>query len=252
MAPIVTLLTDFGTADSYVAEMKAILLSRDPAVIIVDVSHSIALGDVRSAAYLLGRSWHHFPPGTTHLCVVDPGVGTSRRALAVAAADHFFVGPDNGVLTPALDAEEPVEIVALSVPMGAAPTFHGRDLFAPAAARIAEGESLEYLGESAIKPVRIEFPKVSRKGNTVRGEVIYVDRFGTLVTNIDGSLLGSARSVCLPGTVVIPLARTFGDVTSGDAVAFLGSGGAVEIAVRDGRADTVLGLGIGTKVVLRG
>jgi S-adenosylmethionine hydrolase len=250
VSAIITLLTDFGTADSYVAEMKAALLSRVPDLVLVDVTHEIALGDVRSAAYLLARSWEQFPIGTTHLCVVDPGVGTERRALAVRAGGHAFVGPDNGILTPALDAEPPVDLVALTVPNTAAPTFHGRDLFAPAAARLAEGEALEYLGEPAIRPERVAMPRPLRRAGSVRGQVAYVDRFGTLVTNIHGEMVEGAETAVLDDEHTVPVARTFGDVDSGDPVAYVGSGGLLEIAVRDGRASDAFGVGIGARVVV--
>ncbi len=143
---IITLLTDFGSADHYVAEVKGVLLSCAPGVTLVDVTHGIHPGDVRSGAYVLGRAWHRFPPGSIHLAVIDPGVGSSRPALAFGAHGHFFVGPDNGVFTPVLhDAE--IEAVVLLTPEAASPTFHGRDLFAPAAAALANGVPLGSLGQ---------------------------------------------------------------------------------------------------------
>ncbi|HEX6434962.1 MAG TPA: SAM-dependent chlorinase/fluorinase, partial [Gemmatimonadales bacterium] len=133
---IITLLTDFGTADSYVAELKGVLLGRVPDAVLVDLTHEVPQRDIRSAAYILGRTWYRFPASTVHLAVVDPGVGTSRAALAIRAHDQYFVAPDNGILTPVLrDAE--VEAVMLPLPTTAAPTFHGRDVFAPAAAQLA-------------------------------------------------------------------------------------------------------------------
>ena len=141
MAPLITLLTDFGTSDSYVAEVKAVLLSRALGAALVDVTHQIPPGDVRAGQYVLARVWHRFPEGTVHLAVVDPGVGTSRRALAAEAAGHYFVAPDNGVLSP-LPAD--ARFFELPVPPGAAPSFHGRDLFAPAAAELATGTALSH------------------------------------------------------------------------------------------------------------
>src|SRR5919198_3406452 len=145
--PLITLLTDFGTTDSYVAEMKAVLYNGAPQATLVDVTHSVPPGDVRAAAYVLARTWHRFPPGTTHLAVVDPGVGSARAALALAAGGHWFVGPNNGLFTSVLKHSE-VEIVALPTPAAASPTFHGRDLFAPAAAAIASGAALHAIGEA--------------------------------------------------------------------------------------------------------
>jgi S-adenosylmethionine hydrolase len=143
--PIVTLLTDFGTSDSYVAEMKARLLAGAPDAVLVDVTHAVAPGDIRAAAYILGRSWHRFPEGTVHLAVVDPGVGTARAAVVIGAGGHRFVGPDNGLFTNVLRDRE-VEVVEIAVPDGAAPTFHGRDVFAPAAAALLAGDPLHTLG----------------------------------------------------------------------------------------------------------
>src|SRR5881397_2033688 len=145
MAPLITLLTDFGTSDSYVAEVKAVLLSRALGAALVDVTHQIPPGDVRAGQYILARVWHRFPRGTVHLVVVDPGVGTARRALAAETAGQFFVAPDNGVLS-SLPAG--ARFVALPVPVGAAPTFHARDVFAPAAAQLANGTAPAHDGHA--------------------------------------------------------------------------------------------------------
>jgi len=242
---IVTLLTDFGTADSYVAEMKAVLLSRVPAATIVDISHDVPPGDVRSAQYLLSRAWHRFPAGTIHLAVVDPAVGTERRAIAAEAANHRFVAPDNGVLS---FLPPDARFVALPVPLDAAPTFHGRDLFAPAVAALASGNRLDQLGEAIKQPQRSPLPTARSQGDGVIGEVLYVDRFGTLVSNIPPDLVEPGVRIRVAGTDVGPLRRTFGDAARGALVAFTGSGGTVEIAVRDGSAARLLGVGVGAEV----
>src|SRR5262249_3682077 len=143
--PIVTLMTDFGTVDGYVAEMKAVIKSLAPEAEIIDATHDIPPQDIARARLTLARYWRRFPAGTVHVVVVDPGVGTARAALAVKSEGRYVVGPDNGVLSPAFALERP-DIVQLDVPGGASPTFHGRDVFAPAAARIAHGEPLEVLG----------------------------------------------------------------------------------------------------------
>src|SRR3954447_1294408 len=141
----ITLLTDFGTVDTYVAEVKGVLLSNAPSVVLADVTHHIAPGDIRSAAHVLGRTWHRFPSGTVHLVVVDPGVGSARHPIALTTGGHSFVGPDTGVFTNVLrDAE--VDIVVLPARSHVSPTFHGRDIFAPAAAALARGEPLSSLG----------------------------------------------------------------------------------------------------------
>jgi S-adenosylmethionine hydrolase len=248
---LITLLTDFGTADSYVAEMRGVLLSAVPGAALVDITHSVPPGDVCAGAYLLGRVWHRFPVGTVHLAVVDPGVGTDRAALAFAAHGHYFVGPDNGLFTFVLrDAE--VQIVSLPTPDGACATFHGRDLFAPAAAALAAGSKLTKLGEPlAGMPARLVYAEPHYEGKSVVGQVVYVDRFGTLVTNLTPDLVPSYATVEVEGLEVGPLRRTFGDVPTGGLVAYVGSGGQVEIAVRDGSAARRLGMGVGGRVRAR-
>jgi S-adenosyl-L-methionine hydrolase (adenosine-forming) len=228
--------------------MKGVLLSRAPTAILVDLSHGIHPGDVRSAAYVLGRTWEQFPSGTVHLVVVDPGVGSSRSALALSARGHRFVGPDNGVFTPVLhDAE--VEAVVLSVPESASPTFHGRDVFAPAAAALATGESLLSLGEPfAAIPHRLAYTEPRQEGPTLVGEVVYIDRFGTLITNLTADLIPPHATIGIEDLDLGPLKRTFHDVTTGGLLAYVGSGGTIEIAVRDGSAARRLGIGVGGRV----
>jgi S-adenosylmethionine hydrolase len=244
----VTLLTDFGTADSYVAEMKGVLLSGAPGAVLVDVSHAVSPGDVRSAAYILGRTWHRFPAGTVHMVVVDPGVGTTRAALALSANGHYFVGPDNGVFTPVLRDTE-VEAVALPTPETASPTFHGRDLFAPAAAALAQGASLKNLGQPfAGIPERLAYTSPHYEGKTVVGEIVYIDRFGSLITNLTSELVPAYATLEVEDLDLGPLKRTFNDVTTGGLLAYVGSGGAVEIAVRNGSAARRLGVGVGGRV----
>jgi hypothetical protein len=189
--------------------------------------------------------WRHFPRETVHLAVVDPGVGTERRALAAAAAGHYFVAPDNGLLSfLAPDAH----FVSLPIPANAAPTFHGRDVFAPAAGQLALGAALTHLGEAITNPHRSPLPVPRQDGRTVIGEVIYVDRFGTLISNIPAGLVGPGARVTVGGTDVGALRRTFADVESGQLVAYVGSGGTVEIAVRDGSAAKKLNTGVGVEV----
>lgn len=245
MSPLVTLLTDFGCRDSYVAEMKAVLLSTVPSVQLVDLTHEIPPGNVLAAQYILARTWARFPSGSVHLAVVDPGVGSRRRAIAVASADHYFVGPDNGLFTPVLDG---ATVVELTVPENAAPTFHGRDVFAPAAARLVLGEGVEKLGTPVADPIRLSPPQPVVEGERVRGAVIYVDRFGTLITNIGRELAAGKAAVEIRG-IAVPLRRTFADVEPGELVAFVGSGGTVEIAVRDGAAAAKLDAGVGEAVL---
>jgi len=248
---VITLLTDFGTTDAYVAELKGALLSAAPSATLVDVTHGIAPGDVRSAAYGLGRAWRQFPPGTVHLAVVDPGVGTRRAALALRAHGHAFVGPDNGIFTGVVRGAE-VEVAELAVPDRASPTFHGRDVFAPAAAALSSGRALAMLGTPfAAIPERLATREPWHEGKTLIGEVIYVDRFGTLVTNFTPENLPGYASIDVEGVDVGRLHRTYGDVATGGLVAYLGSGGEIEIAVRDGSAARRLGIGVGGKIRAR-
>jgi S-adenosylmethionine hydrolase len=212
---IVTLLTDFGTADSYVAELKGVLLARAPAVTIVDISHQIAPGDIGVGQYLLGRAWKTFPQGTVHLAVVDPGVGTDARAIGAESGGHRFLG---------------------------------RDVFAPVAAALANGTWLAELGSPITDPYMSPLPSPRHDGTAVMGEVIYVDRFGTLVSNIPPSMVEPGVRIRVGDTDVGPLRRTFADVARGALVAFTGSGGTVEIAVRDGSAARLLGVGVGAHV----
>lgn len=243
---IVTLLTDFGTADAYVAEVKGTILRLAPGTELVDLSHDIPPGDVVAGAYTLGRAWRAFPGGSVHFAVVDPGVGTARRALAVSADGHFFVAPDNGLLSEVLPRSG-FGAALLVPPPGAAPTFHGRDVFAPAAAALARGSRLETLGATVADPVRLPRARLERRGAAIIGTVIHVDRFGTLVTNIPGTRIKPDYTVRV-GAYDVPLRATFADVSPGDLVAFVGSGGTMEIALRDGRADTTLGLSRGAEV----
>lgn len=248
---VITLLTDFGTTDAYVAELKGALLSAAPAATLVDVTHGVAPGDVRSAAYVLNRAWRHFPAGTVHLAVVDPGVGTRRAAFALRAHGHAFVGPDNGIFTGVLRGAE-VEIVELPVPDAASPTFHGRDLFAPAAAALSSGRALHVLGSPFTGiPERLSTREPWHEGKTLIGEVTYVDRFGTLVTNFTPENLPGYATIEVEGVDVGKLHRTYGDVATGGLLAYVGSGGEVEIAVRDGSAARRLGIGVGGKIKAR-
>lgn len=241
---IITLLTDFGMADSYLAEVKGVLLSLAPAVQLVDLAHDIAPGDVRAGAYVLGRSWPRFPAGTVHFAVVDPGVGTARRALAAEALGQRFVAPDNGLL----DSLPPdAHYVSLPVSADAAPTFHGRDVFAPAAAALSLGAALGELGTPITDPHHAPRTTHQTAGASVIGAVIHIDHFGTLITNVTPDLIPSGARVVIGGRQVA-VGRTFADVAPGELVAYAGSGGTMEIAARDARAATITRLTVGAAV----
>ena len=247
MSRIVTLTTDFGTADGYVGEMKGVVLARAPDATIVDITHDIPPQDVDYARLTVARFWRRFPAGTVHLVVVDPGVGSPRAALAVASDDRFLVGPDNGVLSAAL-AHPGAIAIALQVPSDASATFHGRDVFAPAAAALARGEPLGSLGSPADDPTVRRTPEpVRRAGGVVEGEVVAIDRFGNAITNLEGD----GATAVVVGHRTIPLRRTYAEVAIGEALAVVGSGGAIEISIRNDSAARALHLSRGDKVTLR-
>lgn len=245
---MITLLSDFGTADGYLAEVKGVLLSEAPGVSLHDLSHDIPPHDVDAARLAVARYWHRFPAGTVHLVVVDPGVGTGRAAIVVSSEGRFLVGPDNGVLSPAL-LRPGATAVELAVPAGAAPTFHGRDVFAPAAAALARGASPASLGPPFANPTIRRTPEPVREADGwTRGEVIVVDRFGNAVTNLPGVQVREVRV----GNREVPVGRAYGVVEPGEPVALVGSSGLLEIAVRDGSASAALGLARGSVVRCRG
>ena len=254
----VTLLTDFGTRDGYVAAMKGVVASRAPRAILDDVGHDLPRGDVAHAAWTFGRFWRRFPSGTVHLVVVDPGVGTDRAAVAVACADRWAVAPDNGVLTPLFRCGVPWQAVRLAVPEGSSTTFHGRDVFAPAAGALAAGVPLEELGPPLERPVLLDplvqdLPSENRGERTregavqVEGVVRVVDRFGNLVSDLPAEALRGVQGVEIAG-VRIPVARTYAAVEPGSLLALASSDGTVEVAARDASAARLLDAGPGTRL----
>jgi hypothetical protein len=252
MRPIVTLLTDFGTADGYVAEVKGVLLSQAPGITVVDASHDLPPQDVEAGRLALARYWRRFPHGTVHLAVVDPGVGSDRAALAVESDGRYLVGPDNGLLSPALLLAG-ARAVRLPVPPRAAPTFHGRDLFAPAAARLACGARLDELGDPVDEPVVRRTPEARRlPDGTIEGTVIAVDRFGNAITNLlaPSTIAHGGADLVVQGRA-LPVGRVYADAGPGGALALPGSNGLLEIAVRDGSAAERLGITRGARVALR-
>jgi S-adenosylmethionine hydrolase len=200
---VISLLTDFGTVDPFVGVMKGVILGVNPDATIVDITHEIPPQDITGAAHHLAGSWPWFPPGTVHVAVVDPGVGSRRRAIAVSAEGHYFVAPDNGILTEVLHAASAWRAVAITERHYLAPrpsgTFHGRDVFAPAAAHLSKGTALDNLGPEIVDPVLApgEIPRV--EGGTIRARVVHVDRFGNLVLNVDRTILAAIAGAGGPG-----------------------------------------------------
>jgi S-adenosylmethionine hydrolase len=261
---IITLLTDFGLADPYVGIMKGVILSIDPEAQLVDISHKVYTGAVRQAAILLQETYPFFPPGTIHLTVVDPGVGSARRPIGLQARDQFFVGPDNGVFSALLSDRDRCSVVHLtekrfflSTPSH---TFHGRDIFAPVAAHLARGVDLLGMGAQVNDPICLDLSTVMINEHYLRGEVTRVDRFGNIITSIPAqtfeSWMAGNRVLVTVGRLSLEtIGRTFSDVAQGRAVALVGSSGHLEIAVNLGRASDRLGVSkdrvVGTKVEVR-
>ncbi|MGQ0538556.1 MAG: SAM hydrolase/SAM-dependent halogenase family protein [Gemmatimonadaceae bacterium] len=247
MRSIITLLSDFGTADGYIAEVKGVLYDLVPHLELVDLAHDIPPQDVEHARLTVARYWRRFPAGTVHVVVVDPGVGSERAALAVRSESRSLVGPDNGVLSPALLAGD-ARVVRLPITPRAAPTFHARDVFAPAAAALANGSDLDALGPRHDSPViRRTAAAVRASDGALVGEIIAIDRFGNLVSN----LVWAADHVVEFSGQRLPLRSTYGDVADGELLALVGSSGLVEIAQRNGSARQALGARIGDTVALR-
>ncbi|MEX2295454.1 MAG: SAM-dependent chlorinase/fluorinase [Gemmatimonadota bacterium] len=250
----ITLLTDFGGRDGYVGAMKGIMASIYPGVIVDDVSHDLAQGDVASASLALGRYWDRYPSGTVHLVVVDPGVGTERRALAAEVDRRLVVAPDNGVLSHVLGAAKQARIVEIVNRDYILPepghTFHGRDIFAPAAAYLARGIPISRLGPPIEDPVRIEEPEVQVEEEAIVGRVIALDHFGNLLTNLSGGTLAEADEVEVKGRT-IPVAKTYGEVAPRELAALINSDGCLEVAARDSSAAELLEAGVGTPVRIR-
>lgn len=253
MPRIVTLTTDFGSGSEYVAELKARLLHCAAPVTLVDIAHDVAAHDVRAAAWLVGRSCPAFPPGSLHVVVVDPGVGTTRRLVWARIGDQQFVAPDNGVLSWAARRCGLGEAREIAVPAGAAATFHGRDVLAPAAARLVDGADPASLGPAAAGLATLAWPEPRETAAGVEGEVIHVDAFGNLVTNLPADLLPrlvAAGRLLVGPHAIATIVRTYGDAAPGTAVALAGSQGFIEAAVVQGRAADRLRAGAGERVVL--
>jgi len=255
---IITLLTDFGLHDGYPGVMKGVIWNIAPQAQLVDLCHDIPPQAVMQAALLLGRSAPFFPTGTIHLAVVDPGVGTWRRAIAASLGEHFFVGPDNGLLTLLLDNAENdhqvVELVNLDKPAywrsAVSKTFHGRDIFAPVAAHLAVGIPLDQVGSPIHDPIRLDIPRPKRTSHGWSGQVLYIDHFGNLSTNITASHIGSSGvvMVTLRDTRITGMAQTFGDSLAGSLITLIDSFGALSISVVNGSAADFLHTQVGDPV----
>ena len=275
MSAVITLTTDFGLSDAYVAAMKGVILGINPRARLVDVSHAVPPQDIGEAAFILGSAWRYFPPGTLHLAVVDPGVGSERRAIILKTPSACFVGPDNGVFsyvteeysagpgspvgsTPGLRSLPPgLEAVAITrTEFWRSPvslTFHGRDVFAPVAAHLSLGHPIEEFGERVESLVMLPSPRAERRADgSLVGRVLHIDGFGNLVTSIACRDLPPARTgvaVMIAGREIRGLVRTYADAEG--LLALEGSSGYLEVSLRDGSARDLLGAGVGDQVIVR-
>lgn len=253
---VVTLSTDFGTRDPYVGAMKGAILAVNPDVILTDLSHDLPPQDVRAGSYLLRHATSCFPPGTIHLAVVDPGVGSTRRGLVVDDGQHLWVGPDNGLFSHVL-ARPSARTFELTNPAlrrdVVSATFHGRDMFAPAAAHFSMGVDPSEAGPSINDPVRLPDISCQQASGGLMGHIQHIDHFGNLVTSIGLQDLAGMESA----TIVVGQTRlagwstTYADVGPGQPLALIGSGGMLEISIRDGNAARQLDLTRGTEVLVQ-
>ena len=254
MRTIVTLVTDFGTVDGFVGAIKGVILGRCPHATVVDITHDIPPQDVRAGARALAEAAPHFPPGSIHVAVVDPGVGTPRHPLLLASEGQLFIGPDNGLLSLAAPG---AEAWILNRPQlfrsTVSRTFHGRDVFASVAGHLAAGLPPRSCGEPVKRWARLEQPRPRAEGDRLEGVVLHVDRFGNLITNLDQAAVGDPGcwEVRLEERDIGPIRGTFGEVAPGQWVAYIGSSGALEIAIRDGDAASTLERATDVQVILR-
>ena len=250
---IITLLTDFGLRDHFVAAMKGVMLSLNPDLILVDVSHLIPPQDIFSGAFTLGQTYSCYPAGTIHLAVVDPGVGTARRALAVFAGGHFFVAPDNGLLTYVLRDQETFAAYEVTAehyfrkPVSS--TFHGRDVFAPIAAWISRDIPLHQFGPAAENPVRLKIPAPVKVQETlIQASILAVDQFGNLITNLTPADVPGTSRILAGKREITSFRTTYGEGLPDEVFVVPGSTGYLEIAVKGGSAASVLNLKSGAPI----
>lgn len=260
-SPVLTLTTDFGTRDGYVGAMKGVALSICPSARLIDITHDVPPQDIAHGAWALRRACPYFPPGTVHVAVIDPGVGTDRLPMIARIGDHWVIGPDNGLFDLFADAiDAPIEARAITNPAvmrdTLSATFHGRDIFVAAAAHLAAQTPFETFGPSIDAPVRLPAARIERDGDTLRTAVVVADHFGNLVTPLTRAHLGDARtlSVCFddrPDLSPVPgLSATYGHHPSPDPVALYGSEGYLEVAVPHGSARAALGVEPGARVTV--
>lgn len=248
---IITLLTDFGHTDPYVAMMKGVILSINPAARLVDISHLVGPGSILDGSGIIRETYSYFPKGTVHVAVVDPGVGSDRRMLGLESDGHLFVGPDNGLFWPVIEHGHGVRIVSLTEERyflsQVTSTFHGREIFAPVAAHLSLGTDLKQMGEEIKDPVKLSLPAPSIKDDTLCGQVVRIDHFGNLITDISREdlkdFLKGRKPVIHVGDVKIEKMDTsYSDVGKGRPLAIINSSDLLEVAVNLGRASEYVGM----------
>lgn len=253
---LVTLTTDFGSADHYVAVMKGVILRHAPHAALIDVTHQIAPYNIRAAAFVLAHTVVWFPPRTIHLVVVDPGVGSTRRIVAGRWGEQIVVAPDNGLLSMLQERETAAELYEIAIPTAAGATvshtFHGRDVMAPIAGRLAAGEILSAIGRPVDQPLTMHLPAPQVEADRIVGEILYVDHFGNLVTNIPCGprAAGEFKCVHVRHHAIRSIVNTYSEVSEGSLLALAGSSGLFEIAVNQGSARDVLDAAPGDEVVV--
>jgi len=252
--PIITLLTDFGTDDTYVGMMKGVIAAINPEANVIDLTHAIEPQDVVGAAFALGSAFAYFPEGAVHVAVVDPGVGSARKIVCMKTARHLFLAPDNGLLTLVAQRETPTLLVEVTERRYFLPqvsrTFHGRDVFAPVAARLSLGLNPTRLGPRLRDIVRLDFPQPLAEPGGWRCQVIHVDRFGNLITNLPGDKIRSHERVLIKvgRRRIHGIRHSYAEAGPGELLAVVGSSGHIEIAVNLGSAAETLRLGRGATV----
>jgi S-adenosyl-L-methionine hydrolase (adenosine-forming) len=253
---IITLTTDFGLQDHYVSAMKGVILGIAPDVRFVDVSHQIPPQDIMAAAWVVRNASMCFPPGTVHLVVVDPGVGTSRDPVALRIKDQVFVGPDNGIFSLIADEFDYRAWKLTNKKYWAgrqSNTFHGRDLFSPVAAHLANGVELSKMGERITNLVTYRWAVPITDSDGIQGWIIHIDRFGNLISNIPEEMIrdsigGSRFRIYVGNTILDEIVNTFGSVHDGEPAAYIGSSGTLEIAINKGNAQEMLGVQKGAQI----
>jgi len=259
---IITLTTDFGESDPYVAIMKGIILSINPDARIVDITHQLPAGSIQEGGLIIKESYKYFPSGTVHVGVVDPGVGGKRRPITVLADNHFFVGPDNGLFSPIIETQGHTDIIHLIEKRywmhNISSTFHGRDIFAPVAAHLSLGVNPFLMGEKIENPTTLAYPLPRKNNSDLIGEIIRVDHFGNLITNITREhlspfLKSKGLIIKIESLVLKKISTTYNDVPEGQPLALIGSSNLLEISINRGSATKYLGreYGVGTKVIVR-